>query len=101
MKDILNKVFKRDKPIKAGTRALYKRTNEIVEIVEHKMPKQVTIRLYKTSRAYSEDFKYLPFVQQQFEKDIYQFLHAEAIDVTIGIDMLEVLPDGEIAELLY
>ncbi len=93
--------LKRPKALKPGTRALYKRTGEVVEIKEHKLPNQVTIILTKTSKAYTEDFKYLPFVQGQFESDVYKFLQAEAIDVTISIDMLEVLPDADIAKLLY
>jgi hypothetical protein len=92
--------LKRPKPIKSGARALYKRSGEVVVVKEHKMPKQVTIILNKSSKAY-QDFRYLPFVQQQFEEDVREFLRKNDIEVTISIDELEVLPDKDIAELLY
>lgn len=93
------KFFKKTK-YKTGARALYKRSSEVVVIKEHKMPNQVTVILPKTSIAY-QDFRYLPFVQQQFESDVHKFLHSTEIEVTISIDELEILPDSEISELLY
>lgn len=88
--------LKRNKPLKSGSRALYRRTNEVVEIKEHKLPNQVTILIPINSRIYNEDFKYLAFVENDINR-----LKSSILEVTISIDMLEVLPDKEIAELLY
>lgn len=88
--------LKRLKPLKSGTRALYKRTGEVVEVIEHKLPNQVTIKIDHNTKAFNSDFRYIAFLNRDHES-----LTKPYIEVTISIDMLEVLPDGIIAKLLY
>jgi hypothetical protein len=66
------------------------------------MPNQVTVILPKSSKAY-QDFRYLPAIQAWSGGKMTHenYWTGADIEVTISIDELEVLPDKDIAELLY
>lgn len=84
---------------KSGTRAVYKRSGEVVVIKEHKLPNQVTIELYVNTSI----FKTVS-IDSMINKNIsieHKDLNKAKVEATISIDLLEALPDNEIAELLY
>lgn len=84
-----------------GDLVLYKRTMELVEVVEQISRTQITIKIPKTTEAYATDFAYVGFTNAPNYLETFEDYTVDSIEITIGYEEIEKLPNRTIARLLY
>lgn len=98
---------KKIKYLQPGDFVIYKNTGDLAKVKSQINKRQVIILLDKNTEAFKHDFAYINWLilhTQAFpdaDLKLPPLTPHDILELTVALDMLEVLPDRELINLLY